>query len=314
MGKTAIIFPGQGSQLVGMGRDFAEVSQRARTVFATADEVLETGLSKLCFEGPAEELERTDIQQPAIFVTSVAIWEAMLEKGMPDSVLQAAAGLSLGEYTALHVAGAIGFADALKLVACRGRLMQEASEASPSGMVSLVGADEAVALALCERAAQGQILAPANFNCPGQVAISGAAEACRRAVELASEVGCRAVPLKVAGAFHSPFMEPAGEKLGEALAETPITRPLVPVLANVNADYHGDAATIRGWLQQQVTHPVLWAKSIERLISEGYDRFVEVGPGRVLTGLMRKINRQVKAVNVSVVQAIEAELPALATV
>lgn len=306
MGKTATIFPGQGAQSVGMGRDVAEVSRRAATVFCTADKALGFELSKLCFEGPQQELERTDIQQPAIFVTSIAIWEAMQEKGVPDSLLGATAGLSLGEYTALHVAGAVGFEDALRLVAQRGRLMQEASLASPSGMVSVVGADEETVRALCQKAAQGEVLAPANFNCPGQIAISGAKAACQRALELAEEFGCRAVALKVAGAFHSALMAPAGERLAETLAKTPLTRPLVPVVANVTADYHGDAHTIRQLLQRQLTHPVRWQGSIERLIADGYDTFVEVGPGRVLTGLMRKINRKVRTVNVSRLKDLDA--------
>ena len=311
MGKTALLFPGQGSQSLGMGRDFREASVRAATVFATADEVLGFSLSKLCFEGPAPELERTDVQQPAIFVTSVAIWEAMLEKGAPESVLGGAAGLSLGEYTALHVAGTVGFEDALKLVAQRGRLMQEASLASPSGMASVVGGDQATVQALCSKAAEGEVLVAANYNCPGQIAISGSRAACQRAVELAPEFGCRAVPLKVAGAFHSPFMAPAGERLASTLADTPLTRPVVPVVANVSAEYHGAAEEIRESLRRQVTQPVLWTRSIERLIADGYDRFLEIGPGRVLTGLMRKINRRVAAVNVSRVADLEADLAAL---
>ncbi len=313
MGKTAVIFPGQGSQSVGMGRDFFEACPRAATVFQTANEILGFELSQLCFEGPAEELERTDIQQPAIFVTSVAIWETLLEKGLPDGFLGACAGLSLGEYTALHAAGAIGFDDALKLVATRGRLMQEASLASPSGMVSVMTDDEAAVHELCAKAAQGEVLVPANFNCPGQVAISGSAAACQRAVELAREFGARAVPLKVAGAFHSPFMAPAGERLGQALAAAPITRPRVPVVANVSADYHGDADAIRAALQEQVTKPVLWTKSVQRLIADGFDTFVEVGPGRVLTGLMRKIDRQVQVLNVGRVEATDAVLSVTAT-
>jgi len=311
MGKTAFIFPGQGSQAVGMGRDFHESSPRARAVFEAADRVLDTPLSRMCFEGPGEQLERTDVQQPAIFVTSVAIWEALLEEGLPGAVLQAAAGLSLGEYTALHVAGAIGFDDALRLVARRGRFMQEAAEAAASGMVSLIGADEDIARRLCEQAAGGQVLAPANYNCPGQIVLSGAAEACERAVNLAPEVGCRAVPLKVAGAFHSPFMETAGRKLGQALADTAVAGTAVPVIANVNAEPHRDPESIRAWLQQQVTHPVRWCSSIEALIADGFDRFVEVGPGRVLTGLMRKINRKITAVNISTVETARAELAAL---
>ena len=284
----------------------AEAGGRAAEIFAAADRVLGFELSRLCFEGPATELERTDIQQPAIFVTSVAIWAALQERGAPDSLLGATAGLSLGEYTALHVADAIGFEEALKLVAQRGRLMQEASKASPSGMVSVVGADEDGVRALCEKAAQGEVLTPANFNCPGQVAISGTSSACERALELASEFGCRAVALKVAGAFHSPLMAPAGRRLAETLAGTPVTRPRVPVVSNVTANYHGEPQTIRDLLERQLTHPVRWQSSIERLIGDGYDTFVEVGPGRVLTGLMRKINRGVRAINVSGLTALDA--------
>jgi [acyl-carrier-protein] S-malonyltransferase len=185
--------------------------------------------------------------------------------------------------------------------------MQEASLASPSGMVSVVGDVDAVE-ALCEKAAEGDVLVPANFNCPGQVAISGSKEACQRAVKVAGDFGARAIPLKVAGAFHSPFMAPAGQKLGEALDQTPLTRPRVPVVANVSADYHGEADSIRAALQQQVTKPVLWTKSIQRLINDGYDTFVEVGPGRVLTGLMRKIDRSVRALSVGRVDGIDAAL------
>ncbi|MCP4248748.1 MAG: ACP S-malonyltransferase, partial [bacterium] len=252
----------------------------------------------------------TDIQQPAIFVTSVAIWEAMLERGVPDSLLGGAAGLSLGEYTALHVAGAVGFEDALKLVARRGQLMQEAALASPSGMASVVGGDEETVKKLCAKAAEGEVLAPANYNCPGQIVVSGAQSACQRAVQLASEFGCRAIALKVAGAFHSPFMAPAGERLAGPLAETPLTRPLVPVAANVDAEWHQGAEQIRTALQQQVTRPVLWTRCIERMLTEGYDRFIEVGPGRVLTGLMRKIDRRAAAANVGKLADLNVELVA----
>ncbi|MFQ5490416.1 MAG: ACP S-malonyltransferase [Phycisphaerae bacterium] len=308
MNKTAIIFPGQGSQVLGMGLDFYNSSPRAKVVFDAADEVLGYAISTLCFEGPETQLQRTDLQQPAIFVTSVAIWEALLEKGVPDDLLGCAAGLSLGEYTALHLAGAMGFEDALRLVAQRGRLMQDAAEASQGGMVTLLGADPQKVQALCQRAADGDVLAPANYNCPGQIVISGAAAACERAVGLASDFGAKAIPLKVAGAFHSAFMAPAAEQLGAALAKTPLTRPRVPVVSNVSADYHGEAESIRHSLQAQVTDPVLWAKSVERMIADGYDTFIEVGPGRVLTGLMRKIDRKVRAKNVSRLEDLDTVL------
>lgn len=308
MNKTAVIFPGQGSQVLGMGRDFYESSPRAKMVFDAADEVLGYAISTLCFEGPDAKLQQTDLQQPAIFVTSVAIWEALLERGAPDNILGGTAGLSLGEYTALHVSGAMGFEDALRLVARRGKLMQDAALASPGGMVTVLGADQEAVQSLCERAAEGDVLAPSNYNCPGQIVISGSAEACKRAVALASEYHAKAVMLKVAGAFHSAFMASAAEALGDALAKTPLTRPRVPVVSNVTADYHTDADAIRHSLQAQVTHPVLWAKSVERMIADGFDTFLEIGPGRVLTGLMRKIDRSVRVKNVSRLDHLDAVL------
>ena len=284
MGKAAVTFPGQGSQVVGMGRDVAEVSARAAGIFARANTVLDFDLRQYCFEGPAEALERTDIQQPAIFVTSVALWEALQEKGLPAGGFRAAAGLSLGEYTALVAAGSLPFEEALRLVHRRGQLMQQAALASPSGMVSLMGADAAAATALCAEAAQGEVLAPANFNCPGQVVISGTKAACARAVDLADKFGCRAIPLKVSGAFHSALMQTAAEQLGEVLRSTPVSTPRWPVIANVTAEPHTDPEAIRRLLQEQVVRPVRWQESIERLIGEGFDTFYEVGPGRVLTG------------------------------
>ena len=308
MGQGAVIFPGQGAQAVGMGRDIAEASPRASAVFKLADEVLGFGLSAICFDGPADELGRTDIQQPAIFVVSVAIWEAFLEAGGSADHFCAAAGLSLGEYTALHIGGAMSFEDALRLVRRRGQLMQEAAEAVPGGMVSLIDADVDKAKTLCDQARQGEVLVPSNFNCPGQVVISGSRDACGRAVELAEGVGCRAVPLVVAGAFHSPLMEPAAEGLSTLLKETPFTQPIIKVVSNINASAHTDPDSIRDWLSRQLTHPVLWQGGIEAMIRDGVDRFVEMGPGRVLTGLMRKIDRQKKAISVNSAPAIQKAL------
>ena len=287
-----------------MGRDVHSSSQAARTVLERANAALGYDLAAMCFEGPAEKLERTDIQQPAILVVSVALWEAMREAGATLDSFVLAAGLSLGEYTALHVAGALGFEDAVRLVALRGKLMQEAAVAAPSGMVSLVGADEAAATALCDAVRQSEVLAPANYNCPGQIVISGHKSACQRAVTHAETMGLRAIPLPVAGAFHSPLMQSAADALGAALEKVNFGALKLPVIANVDAEYHRDAASIRRSLRKQVTHPVLWQKGVERMIAEGVDRFVEVGPGRVLTGLMRKINRKVDAVNVSTAESI----------
>lgn len=310
MGCTAIIFPGQGAQAVGMGRDVAAASAAARRVYDRANEVLRFDLAAVCFEGPAERLEQTDIQQPAIFATSVALWAAFRESGAPRQPFTYFGGLSLGEYTALHVAGALGFDDALRLVQRRGQLMQHAAEATPSGMVSLVGADESSATALCDRAREGEVLVPANFNCPGQIVISGSKGACERAVSLASEFNCRAVPLAVAGAFHSPLMEPAATQFWPALQAARCTPPSARVIANVDAEYHSGAEQIRESLRRQLTQPVLWQRCVQRLMADGVDQFIEIGPGRVLTGLMRKIDRRVNIVNVSTAEAISTA-PAL---
>jgi len=266
--------------------------------------VLGFDLARTCFDGPTEELERTDIQQPAIFVTSVAIWEAWLEAGVPRESISHFGGLSLGEYTALHVAGAVSFEDALRLVRRRGELMQQAAVASPSGMVSLVGAEDNTARSLCDKARGGEVLSPANFNCPGQIVIAGSRSACERAVALAGEFQCRAVPLAVAGAFHSPLMQSAADGLAPVLEETLFTTPRMKVIANVDAQYHDNPASIRSSLRRQVTQPVLWQRCIERMIQDGVERFVEIGPGRVLTGLMRKINRQISTTNVSTAESI----------
>ncbi len=300
MSKTAVIFPGQGAQQVGMCKDVYEGSDAARQVFARAQEVLGIDLARLCFEGPAEKLDTTEWSQPAIFVTSVAVWHALKAAGIADELNpQAMAGLSLGEYTALHAAGWMSFEDALQLVAERGRLMQAAAESTSGGMVSIMGADEATTSRLCEEAAMGEVLSPANFNCPGQIVISGAKSACERATGLAEQHGARAIPLNVAGAFHSDLMGPAVEGLWKTLQTTKITRGQIPVVANVSAGYYDGPEGVRASLREQVAKPIRWQASIERLIADGFDRFAEVGPGRVLTGMMRKINRSVTAENYS---------------
>ncbi len=296
------IFPGQGAQFVGMGRDVAEKYAVAAETFAEADEVLGLGLGSLCFEGPAERLNATDIQQPAIFTTSVALFRAALDAGrFRSGDFAALGGLSLGEYTALHLAGAMPFADALRLVARRGQLMQQAAEQSAGGMVSLLGGDEAQVLALCERVAPQGRVRPANHNCPGQIVISGDKPACDAATQLASEFGLRAVALPVAGAFHSELMRSAAEGLRPALDACDFQTPRVRVIANVNAKYHTDPAAIRTALYQQVVSPVRWQACVERLIADGCTEFWEVGPNRHLTGMMRKIDRKAKTTNVSTV-------------
>lgn len=305
MGQQAVIFTGQGAQFIGMGQDVAQQSPVAKALYDQANDLLGYDLSKLCFEGPVEKLSQTDIQQPAIFVTSSAIWEAYLEAGGKRETFSRTGGLSLGEYTALYVAGAMTFEQALRLVSKRGQLMQQAALASPSGMVSLIGADETKAHEICNQAREDDILAPANFNSPGQIVIAGSQNACERAISIAEESSCRAVQLAVAGAFHSPLMESAAQGLAPVLKETPFVAPNMPVISNVNADYHNQPDQIRESLQNQVTQPVLWQRCIERLITDGVDRFVEIGPGRILTGLMRKIDRKIPTTSISTFESIE---------
>jgi [acyl-carrier-protein] S-malonyltransferase len=302
VGSYAAIFPGQGAQLVGMGRDVAEKYSVAAETFAQADEVLGLPLSKLCFDGPAERLNATDVQQPAIFTTSVALFRAAVDAGRFEPTSFAAmGGLSLGEYTALHLAEAVSFTEALRLVYRRGQLMQQAAEQAEGGMVSLLGGDEAKVLALCERVTDKGRVRPANYNCPGQIVISGDKAACEAAVQLAEQCGLRAVALPVAGAFHSELMRPAAEGLREALGGCAFQKPKLRVVANVNAEYHTTPQTTREWLYQQVTSPVRWQACVERLIADGCGEFWEVGPNRHLTGMMRKINRSAKITNVSTV-------------
>lgn len=308
MSKTAVLFTGQGAQAAGMGRDIAEARPAAREIYRRANDVVGYDLATLCFEGPAEKLEQTDIQQPAIFTTAVAIWEAMGGlAGLPATPV-AMAGLSLGEYTALYAAGSVSFEDALRLVKRRGELMQAASQSPPSGMVSIMGLEPAQVDELCVKASGAGIIQPANYNCPGQIVVSGEKGACELIARLTEEAGGRAIPLKVAGAFHSPLMKPAADGLTGVLAETRFAAPQIPVIANVNCEPHGGSDTIRLWLTSQLTQPVRWQASMERLIAEGVEQFVEIGPGRVLTGLMRKIARKAPVTNISTA----ADLPAAA--
>lgn len=305
MPETAFIFPGQGAQRVGMGKDLAEASPLAARVFEQANEILGFDLSRLCFDGPADRLEATDIQQPAIFVTSWAFWTALNDGGEAPG-FSATAGLSLGEYTALCASGSLGFDDAVRLVYKRGQYMQEAAQAVPSGMVSVVGLECEEVAELCVQAAEGEILTPANFNCPGQIVISGSKPACARAVQIVESAGKgRAIVLKVAGAFHSELMKPAAEKLNVELERTDFAIPKIPVISNVDATAHGSADQIRSSLYRQVFSPVRWQSSVEKMIADGIERFVEVGPGRGLTGMMRKIDRNKTAVNISSVETLD---------
>lgn len=309
-----ILCPGQGAQAVGMARRWCETSSEARAIFAKADAVLGNRLgaplSTLCFEGPAERLNQTDVSQPAIYTASIACWKGLLAEwgfGNGEANLAAAAGLSLGEYTALSLAGAFSFEDGLELVTLRGRAMQDAAEAQPSSMLALIGADEPQAREVCAKtlaAHPGQVLVPANFNAPGQIVLSGSKAAITAAATVASELGLRATELAVAGAFHSPLMAPAAERLKAALEKTPIAAPRCPVISNVTARAHASEhnlaieATIRARLVEQLTSPVRWSDSClhlgSTLASHPGIEFHELAPGKTLAGLMRRIDKNIK--------------------
>jgi len=299
--KIAFLFPGQGAQTVGMGRQLAESLPAARQLFDRSADVLGYDLAKYCFEGPEEELDSTVISQPALFVTSLAALESLRSES-PDVVLscQATAGLSLGEYTAMVLAGVMEFEAALATVQKRGEAMQAASDAVPSGMVSVLGLERVQVEQICNQARGDDVLRVANILCPGNVVISGTNAACERAADLAGRAGAmKVVPLAVAGAFHTPIMEPAVERLAEALADVPMSKPRIPFVSNVDATTHDDPEEIRGLLIQQLVSAVRWEDSMRFLLGEGFDQFYEVGPGRVLRGLLRRIDRKVACQNVT---------------
>jgi [acyl-carrier-protein] S-malonyltransferase len=291
--KTYILCPGQGAQVVGMGKDYCESSDAARSVFDRAAEVLGFDLKQVCFSGPEDQLSKTDISQPAIYVCSIACFVAAKSAGLIDpEQVTAYAGLSLGEYTALHLGGAFSFEDGLKLVAARGRYMQEAAVQSKGGMVAVMGADEAGISDLCARTAAGETLVPANYNAPGQIVVSGTDAACQRLKSAADAAGFKAIALTVAGAFHSPLMQPAADRLQADLENFQIKLPVRPVYSNVTAAPHTDAASIKRLLIEQIVSPVRWEQTMQSLLKQGDARWIELAPGRVLTGLLKKINRR----------------------
>jgi [acyl-carrier-protein] S-malonyltransferase len=309
MMKTAFLFPGQGAQHVGMGKDIAEHSSVAATLFEKANSIVGYDLRRLCFDGPEEKLNATTVSQPAIFVVTAAILE-IVKLNRPDLTADVTAGLSMGEYSALYAAGLMTFEDTLKLVQKRGNAMQAAADASSGSMVSILGLDEEKVRNLCSEARHGEVLEPVNFNCPGQIVISGSINACKRAEQLAEKYGAmKAVPLAVAGAFHSSMMDPAARELEQALKDCPIKAPLQPkVIANITADYYTSPESICEGLVKQLVAPILWQKCMERLLSEGVDTFYEMGPGRVLTGLMKRIHRRAHVVNLCSWESLQAIL------
>lgn len=310
MGKIAFLFPGQGSQFVGMGKSIAEYDERAAQLFARADEVLGYALSRLCFEGPEEELRLTANTQPAILTTSMAVYTVFADAGIePDYV----AGHSLGEYSALTVAGALDFADAVATVHRRGLFMEEAVPAGQGAMSAVMGLEREALDAVCrEVTREGHVVVAANYNCPGQIVISGHRAAVEEAGEKAKAAGARRViPLAVSGPFHSPLMQPAAERLKDVLDTVAVRDARVPVVANVSASPVQGADEIRRSLIEQVASPVLWEDSVRWMLNQGVDTFVEIGPGTVLTGLVRKVDRKVTAVSVQDAETLQTALATL---
>ena len=307
MTKTALLFAGQGAQAVGMGKDLAESFPSARTWFERANAALGYDLAAVCFNGPESELTKTENAQPGIFLVSWIAFQLMRERCSALS-FQATAGLSLGEFTALTAADAMSFEDGLRIVRQRGRFMQEACEATHGGMAAVIGLDEASTRQVCQET--GTTLA--NLNCPGQLVISGEADRIGDACELARTRGARkALPLPVAGAYHSPLMASAQPKLQTELARVALKPPAVTVVSNVTAQPHEGKESIRARLVEQVTSPVRWEDSIRYLLEQGFTRFIEMGPGTALSGFMKRIARSAEVLNVADVSSLESTVRTL---
>jgi [acyl-carrier-protein] S-malonyltransferase len=308
--SVAFVFPGQGSQSVGMLADLAGDFPIVGETFAEASAALGYDLWQLVQEGPAEELNQTHITQPAMLTSGIAVWRILQQKGVAAPAV--VAGHSLGEYSALVAAGAIAFADAVKLVAERGRLMQEAVPAGQGGMAAILGLDDATVISVCESAAEGDVLSAVNFNAPGQVVVAGTAAAVERVVAAAKEAGAkRALPLPVSVPSHCALMKPAAEKLAEQLAAITISAPAIPVINNVDVATVSDADAIRNALVRQLYSPVRWVESVQKMAQDGVDTLVECGPGKVLVGLNKRIEKSMNAMAVFDAASLEKALTEL---
>ena len=303
MKKTAFIFPGQGSQHIGMGKEFYDNFPIARQVFEEADDALHFSISSLCFNGPADALKLTENTQPAILTASVVALRVLQSEN--DIVSEMTAGHSLGEYSALVASGGVAFTDAVRVVRLRGKFMQEAVPVGEGAMAAVLGMEREEIEKLCEEVSEGDILSPANFNCPGQIVIAGHAKAVQKAIDQVEAKGKRAILLPVSAPFHSPLMKPAGVRLGQELNKIAVNDLKIPVVTNVEAEPNTSKDRVKDLLVTQVTHPVLWEDSMRKMIREGIERVVEIGPGKVLTGLMRRIDSNVEAKNLEDIQGLK---------
>ena len=304
MKSVAFIFPGQGSQYVGMGKELFENFGMAKKTFEEADDTLHFSISRLCFEGPEEALKLTENTQPAVLTTSIAALKVLqAEKGMAP---QFTAGHSLGEYSALVASGALSFSEAVKTVRLRGKFMQEAVPVGEGAMAAVLGMEREQVEKICEEVSSGEILTPANFNSPGQIVIAGHSKAVERAIERVKQEGKKAVLLPVSAPFHSPLMKPAGERLGKALEEISIANLKIPVVTNVEAEINTAKERVKELLVAQVSSPVRWEESMRKMIEKGIEQVLEVGPGKVLSGLMKRIDGRVESKNLEDLQTLKS--------
>ncbi len=303
MKRVAFIFPGQGSQYVGMGKELFENFSVAKEIFEEADDALRHSISGLCFKGPEESLRLTENTQPAVLTTSIAALKVLqAEKGLTPLFT---AGHSLGEYSALVASGALPFSEAVKIVRLRGKFMQEAVPVGEGAMAAVLGMEKEQVENLCEEISCGEVLTPANFNSPGQIVIAGHSKAVERAIERVKQEGKKAVLLPVSAPFHSPLMKPAGERLGRALEEISVNELKIPVVTNVEAEVNTSKERVKGLLVAQVSSPVRWEESMRKMIEKGIEQVVEIGPGKVLSGLMKRIDDRIETKNLEDPQTLK---------